>query len=90
MQTVLRLESKWYDDGLQLAKWSDSSKKILSLSFFALREILIRKLGPYWMHLKGRGGIKGSVRCIYNQLGKSSFAAKFDIKSFYGSIMVYI
>ena len=86
MQTVLRLESKWYDDGLHLAKWSESSKKVLSSAFFELREILLRKVSPYCMHLKGRGGIKGSVRLLHRKLIEFPFAARFDVKSFYGSI----
>jgi len=65
--TELKLDSKWYDDNLQLVKWSDSSKKVLTSAFFKLRENIIGKLGPYCMHVKGRGGIKGSIRCIYNK-----------------------
>jgi RNA-directed DNA polymerase len=82
----LELENKWYDDGLQLAKWSDSSKKILKKAFLCLREKLILRLGAYCMNLKGRGGLKGSVRCIYNKLDNHPYVARFDIKSFYGSI----
>ena len=44
------------------------------------------KLGPYCMHLKGRGGIKGSVRLLHRKLIEFPFAARFDVKSFYGSI----
>ena len=85
-RTQIKLVSKWYDDNLQFAKWSDSSSKILKLAFFRLRESIIRKLGAYCMHLKGRGGIKGSVRCIYNKINSYPYAARFDIESFYGSI----
>lgn len=38
------------------------------------------------MHIKGRGGVKGAVRCIYSQLDKYKFAARLDIKSYYISI----
>jgi len=38
------------------------------------------------MHIKGRGGVKGAVRCIYSQLEKYNFAARLDIKSYYSSI----
>ena len=38
------------------------------------------------MHIKGRGGVKGAVRCIYSQLGKYKFAARLDIKSYHSSI----
>jgi hypothetical protein len=38
------------------------------------------------MHTKGRGGVKGAVRCIYSQLHKYRFAARLDIKSYYNSI----
>ena len=38
------------------------------------------------MHIKGRGGVKGAVRCIYTQLDKYKFAARLDIKSYYSSI----
>jgi RNA-directed DNA polymerase len=38
------------------------------------------------MHIKGRGGVKGAVRCIYSQLEKYKFAARLDIKSYYASI----
>jgi len=82
----LKLETKWYDDGLQLAKWSDSSKKILKRAFFCLREKLIYQLGAYCMNLKGRGGLKGSVRCLYNKINTHPYVARFDIRSFYGSI----
>ena len=82
----LKLESKWYDDGLQLAKWSPSSKKILSKAFFVLREILLHKLGPYCMHLKGRGGIKGSVRLLHRKLAQFPYSARVDVASYYGSV----
>jgi len=84
--TELKLDSKWYDDNLQLVKWSDSTKKVLASAFFKLRENIIGKLGPYCMNVKGRGGIKGSIRCIYNKIDQYPYAARFDIKSFYGSI----
>ena len=38
------------------------------------------------MHIKGRGGVKGAVRCIYSQLDKYKYAARLDIKSYYTSI----
>jgi len=82
----MQLLTKWYDDGLQLAKWSNSSKKVLSSAFFELREILLRNLTPYCMHLKGRGGVKGSVRLLQRKIKEYPFTARFDVKSFYGSI----
>jgi len=51
-----------------------------------LRKDLIKNLGAYCMNLKGRGGVKGSVRCIYNKLETHPFIARLDVKSFYGSI----
>ena len=99
-KTELKLDSKrhnppslhfkklWRDqcNGLQLAKWSDSSTKVLKTVFFRLRENIIRKLSPYCMHLKGRGGIKGSVRCIHKLIDNYPFAARFDVDSYYNSI----
>ena len=38
------------------------------------------------MHIKGRGGVKGAIRCIHSQLDKYKFAARLDIKSYYSSI----
>lgn len=38
------------------------------------------------MQLKGRGGIKGSARCLYNQMNKFPYVARFDVASYYGSI----
>ncbi len=38
------------------------------------------------MHIKGRGGVKGAIRCIYSQLEKYNFAARLDIESYYSSI----
>jgi len=32
------------------------------------------------MHITGRGGVKGAVRCIYSQLEKYNFAGRLDIK----------
>jgi hypothetical protein len=57
----LQLISKWTEDSLVLASWSGSSKKILANAFFRLREKLLIYLAPYCMHIKGRGGIKGSA-----------------------------
>lgn len=86
MNSELTLLAKWYDDGLQLAKWSPSSKKIISLAFFKLRERLLKQLSPYCMHLKGRGGVKGSVRCLYKQVNEFPYVARLDINSYYSSI----
>ncbi len=38
------------------------------------------------MHLKGRGGIKGSVRCIQNHINQFPFVARFNVNSYYNSI----
>ena len=82
----LKLGVKWYDGNLQLARWSDCSRKILQTAFFNLRESLLCQLSAYCMHLKGRGGVKGAVRCIYNKVDTYPYAARFDVDSYYGSI----
>ena len=85
-KSELKLGAKWYDGNLQLARWSDCSTKVLKTAFFRLRDNIIRKLSPYCMHLKGRGGVKGAVRCIYNKVDTYPYAARFDVDSYYGSI----
>ena len=83
---ILTLEAKWYDKEIQLAKWSEVSTKILKSTFISLRTPLIKNLGAYCMNLKGRGGVKGSIRCVYTKMESHHFIARLDIKSFYGSI----
>jgi len=83
---ILTLEAKWYDNEIQLAKWSKDSTKALKNTFISLRMSLIKHLGAYCMNLKGRGGVKGSIRCVYRKLDSHPFIARLDVKSFYGSI----
>lgn len=41
-------------------------------------------------HLKGRGGLKGAVRSVAENLGRYTFVFRTDVKSYYGSINHHI
>jgi len=40
-------------------------------------------LSPLCTHVKGRGGVKGTVRDLRRQVGSYRFVARFDIASYY-------
>jgi len=86
INTQIQIISSWYDKQLHLVKWTPSSKVLIKQAYIKLRESLHKKISRYCMHIKGRGGVKGAVRCIYSQLEKYNFAARLDIKSYYSSI----
>lgn len=43
-------------------------------------------LSLYCYHLKGRGGLKGAVRSVAENLGEYTFVFRTDVKSYYDSI----
>ncbi len=75
--------------GESIAMWSSSDSLIIKV----LTDILQEKLQPYLSkncyHLKGHGGLKGTVRDVMNELPEYQFFCKTDVKSYYDSIDHY-
>ena len=82
----LQINSQWNDGRLRLVEWTPQSKIIIKRAYLSLRDTLNSKISGFCMHVKGRGGVKAAARCIYSQLQKYGFAARFDIKSYYSSM----
>ena len=72
--------------GETIAMWSSKDALIIKV----LTGILQNKLEPYLSescyHLKGRGGLKGAVREVMDNLPNYKFFCKTDVKSYYDSI----
>ena len=51
-----------------------------------LEPILMPFLSLYFYHLKGRGGLKGAVRSVAENMGGYTFVFRTDVKSYYDSI----
>ena len=84
--TDLKLLNLWSNDGRIFANWSKGSRTLFYSAFCELRSRLLKRLTPHCTHVKNRGGVKGTVRWLSRRLDNFSFAARFDIASYYNSI----
>ena len=82
----LRLMGLWTNEGRNFARWSPLSRTLLSKTRRLLQDRLRPFLSPRCTHVKGRGGVKGTVRALVRQVGSYRFAARFDIASYYDSM----
>jgi len=85
-RTPLQLLNLWRHEGRHLTRWSPASQRILSASLSLLLDGLKPLLSPRFTHVKGCGGVKGTVKRLAKQIGAFRFMARFDIVSYYGSI----
>jgi hypothetical protein len=82
----LHLVNVWWHEGRRMARWSQASRKLLSATLLLLRGRMKTVLSRYCTHVKGRGGVKGTVRRLARQVGDFRFAARFAIASYYDSV----
>jgi hypothetical protein len=78
---MLRLLNLWWHEGRCLARWSHSSRKILSDGLRLLQKCLMPVLSPRCTHIKGNGGVKGTVRALSEKIASFRFVARFDASS---------
>ena len=86
----LQLMGLWHNEGRCFARWSHSSRDLLSKTLHLLQDRLRPVLSPRCTHVKGRGGVKGTVRTLRRQVGSYRFVARFDIASYYDSMQHHI
>ena len=82
--------SLWHHEGRCLAHWSNSSRKLLSGVLLLLHTLLKPVLSSRCTHVKGRGGIKSTVKELKKRIGAYRFVARFDIASYYDSMCHHI
>jgi RNA-directed DNA polymerase len=84
---MLKLQRKpWFENGHLLAAWNDDSRALLKHTLPQLYAELKPYLKAFCTHVKGNGGVKGTVRWVMAQLKSFQFGARFDVKSYYQSI----
>ncbi|EGQ8649207.1 EAL domain-containing protein, partial [Vibrio cholerae] len=71
-------------DGRHLHCWSSIDALVLKLLAWHLGALL--PTSKRCTHLKGHGGLKQTVRQVYDALGQYAFVCKTDVKGYYESI----
>jgi len=72
---------------VKMAQWLPRSRQRLHHLRAPLTARLAAHIPPACRHLKGRGGVKGAIRTLMSKLPESRYVARFDIKSYYTSIV---
>ena len=71
-------------DGEVIHLWSARDALVLKALSMLLAEEL--PISPVCTHVKGHGGLKATVRSVYDKLPRYSFVLRTDIKGYYASI----
>jgi RNA-directed DNA polymerase len=82
----LNLTYTWKSNGHSYARWSPESITTLSHIKDRLNELLQKTLSGRCGHIKGNGGLKGSIRAAQAMIRQYRYVARFDIFSYYESI----
>jgi hypothetical protein len=83
---VLILTHTWQSNGQGYARWSWQSVAALRHIKDRLNELLKKTVSGRCGHLRGNGGVKGSVRAAQAMMGQYRYVARFDILSYYQSM----
>jgi len=76
----------WYDEGRWFAKWCPRSRVIQRIALDLLRHDLKPHLSRRCKHLKGHGGVKGTVRYLRRVVDRYRYVARFDVMAYYESV----
>ena len=82
----LTLENSWIEDGHSFVRWSAASQSLLRSVKNRLDAELKTFLSRRCAHIKGHGGVKGSVRYAQALSNRYRYVARFDIRAYYESI----
>ncbi|MDP6377469.1 MAG: hypothetical protein QF921_07820 [Pseudomonadales bacterium] len=82
----LVLRGLWYDEGRWFAMWCPNSRSIQRTALDLLRHDLKPVLSRRCKHLKGHGGVKGTVRHLERIADRYTYVARFDVVSYYESV----
>ena len=82
----LALKGLWHDEGRWFAKWCPKSRLTQRTALNLLRHDLKPTLSRRCKHLKGHGGVKGTVRYLNRVVDRYAYVARFDVVSYYESM----
>ena len=82
----LTLSGLWYAEGRWFAKWCPKSRLLQRTALNLLRHDLKPALSRRCKHLKGHGGVKGTVRYLNRVVDRYAYVARFDVVSYYESM----
>ncbi len=82
----LDLLSLWHNEGRCFAKWCPKSRLLQRTALNLLRHDLKPALSRRCKHLKGHGGVKGTVRYLNRVADRYAYVARFDVVSYYESM----
>ena len=71
-------------DGEVIHLWSARDALVLKALSMVLAKVL--PISPACTHVKGHGGLKSTVRSVYDKLPRYSFVLRTDVKGYYASI----
>ncbi len=86
----LRLRGIWRLEGPEMATWLPESRCRLAQVRLGLADTLRPHIPRACTHLKGNGGVKGAIRTLVRGVKDSQYVARFDIKSYYTSIVHHV
>jgi hypothetical protein len=70
----LELNRLWYLDGRKMALWSDRSRRRLRLETQVISQVLASNLPRSYTHVRGHGGVKGTLRQIQRRMPQAKFS----------------
>ena len=83
---MLTLENQWHEEGHFFARWCPASRDLLRRAQQRLGVQCQSYLSPCCTHVKGRGGVKGTIRYVKKLTDQYPFVARFDIRAYYESM----
>ena len=83
----LRIARRWFHQRLRYASWSPASRARLRRTRDTLQRELAGRLHRCCAHLKGHGGVKGTIRRLTRCAPAFRFVARFDVARYYESMV---
>ena len=83
----LRVARRWFHERRWYASWSPASRVRLRRTRVALQGELAGRLHRCCAHLKGHGGVKGTLRQLTRCAPAFRFVARFDVARYYESMV---
>ena len=84
---LLRIARRWFYQRRRYASWSPASRVRLRRTRDNLQRELAGRLYRCCAHLKGHGGVKGTIRRLTRCAPAFRFVARFDVARYYESIV---
>lgn len=76
----------WWADGHRFVRWNPDSRRIIHETRVSIERARTPRISRTCTNVRGHGGVKRSVILAHAHLRGLPFVARFDVRSYYGSI----